>query len=77
MELHGTKLFIVASTISQVIDEMEKQNENNTDEDTKIAMEYLLQRFYDIKRDVDGAILEELTEGMARMRKVFEESNGD
>lgn len=75
MEIHGTPLFMVGAMVTQIIDSLEEINAKNEEENTKIANEYMLQRLYEIKRDIDSALLEELSNPLARIKEDIEGSD--
>ena len=72
MEMHGTPLFIVGGMVTQMIASLEETNAKNEEENTKIAYEYMLQRLYEIKRDIDSTLLKELSNSLARIKEDIE-----
>lgn len=75
MEIHGTPLFMVGAMVTQIIARLEETNANSEEENTKIANEYMLQRLYEIKRDIDSALLEELSNSLTRIKEDIEGSD--
>ena len=75
MEIHGTPLLIAGAMVTQMITSLEETNAKNEEENTKIANEYMLQRLYEIKRDIDSALLKELSNSLARIKEDMEDSD--
>lgn len=72
-ELNTSQMFLVGTIMARIGEETEKGLKDVDDEDTKIAMKYVLTKLDEINKEIAEEVRNQAMESIRRMQNLFNE----